>query len=273
MTLEDPLLGIGAFARRSRLSMKALRLYDRSGLLCPAFVDEGNGYRWYRESQLETARLVAMLRRLDMPLAAVAEVVAARGADAAGLVAGYWQEVERRVAGQREVAAHVVGRLMGDGAPRTLEIAERDVPAQFVLTEQRHVVVEDLAGWIATSLGRLAGVAHEHGGMAGSPFVVYHGDVNEDGDGPAEACVPVHPGAALPDVPSRWEPAHHEGYVRLRKAQVGFPQILTAFDELDQWASANGLEQGQPREVYFTDFVSAAHSDEVCDVALPVHSG
>ena len=29
---KDPLLSIGVFSRRSRLSMKALRLYDRLGL-------------------------------------------------------------------------------------------------------------------------------------------------------------------------------------------------------------------------------------------------
>jgi MerR family regulatory protein len=49
----DRLLSIGVFAQRSRLSMKALRLYERLGLLLPAHVDRGNGYRQYRESQLQ----------------------------------------------------------------------------------------------------------------------------------------------------------------------------------------------------------------------------
>jgi len=35
----------GEFSRRSQLSIKALRLYDRQGLLRPAVVDERNGYR------------------------------------------------------------------------------------------------------------------------------------------------------------------------------------------------------------------------------------
>ena len=37
------LLTIGAFAARARLSAKALRLYDRLGLLAPAHVDEATG--------------------------------------------------------------------------------------------------------------------------------------------------------------------------------------------------------------------------------------
>jgi DNA-binding transcriptional MerR regulator len=69
-------LTIGAFARRARLSPRALRLYDRLGVLSPAAVDEHNGYRRYRESQLAAARLIVALRRLDMPLARVASVLA-----------------------------------------------------------------------------------------------------------------------------------------------------------------------------------------------------
>lgn len=49
------------------LSIKALRLYDRLGLLQPAAVNQYNGYRRYHEDQLFAARLIAMLRRLDMP--------------------------------------------------------------------------------------------------------------------------------------------------------------------------------------------------------------
>ena len=41
------LLTIGAFARASRLSPKALRLHDELGLLRPACVDPVSGYRLY----------------------------------------------------------------------------------------------------------------------------------------------------------------------------------------------------------------------------------
>src|SRR5687768_15729736 len=109
----DRLLSIGAFARRSRLSMKALRLYERRGVLEPAEVDAGNGYRRYRESQLATARLVALLRRLDMPLAQVAQVITAEGPRAADLIAQFWQEVERRTASQRQLAAYLRQQLSG----------------------------------------------------------------------------------------------------------------------------------------------------------------
>ncbi|MGW0612832.1 MerR family transcriptional regulator [Streptomyces sp. NPDC002788] len=89
---DRDLLTIGALAARARLSPKALRLYDRLGLPAPAHVDEATGYRYYRAGQVERARLVAMLRQLDMPLAEV--VAAGDGPAAAELLGSYWADVE-----------------------------------------------------------------------------------------------------------------------------------------------------------------------------------
>jgi hypothetical protein len=116
--------------------------------------------------------------------------------------------------------------------------------------------------------------AGTHGGPDGHPFVVYHGEVNQDSDGPVEVCLPVKFGhEASTDTAVRREDAHHEAYVRLRKVQVAFPQILSAYDAVSQWITAKRLAiVGSPREVYFTDFGSAAPADEVCDVAFPVGS-
>jgi DNA-binding transcriptional MerR regulator len=46
------LLTIGAFARMSQLSPKALRLYDELGVLPPAAVEPESGYRLYKPEQV-----------------------------------------------------------------------------------------------------------------------------------------------------------------------------------------------------------------------------
>ena len=262
------------------MSAKALRLYDSVGLLVPADVDPENGYRRYRESQLATARLIVMLRRLDMPLTQVADVISVPGPEAAERLSTYWNALEKRVASHRELVAHLCSRLSGREEPLGYpDVLVRDVPEQLVLVEQRHVAVEELPAWIGATMARLAATAHHHGGVAGHPFVVYYGEVNEDSDGPAEACMPIASSSdSQPELPDsvathalRFEPAHREAYVRLRKAQVAFPQILSAYDGVARWAAANAVEiTGAPREVYFVDFKSAAPGDEVCDVAFPV---
>jgi hypothetical protein len=121
-------------------------------------------------------------------------------------------------------------------------------------------------------MGRLMVAAEPFGGFAGPPFVVYHGEVNLDSDGPVEVCLPVDPSAADKiDAPSRTEPAHREAYVRVVKAQVVFPQILSAFEQVAAWTAEQGLTaSAAPREVYFTDWNAAGPEDEVCDVAFPL---
>ncbi|MGH3323463.1 MAG: MerR family transcriptional regulator [Streptomyces sp.] len=105
------LLTIGAFARASRLSPKALRLYDELGLLPPARVDPTTGYRFYAPEQLEQARLVAWLRRLGMPLARIRHVSGLEAAMATQEIRSFWAEVEADTAARRDLATFLIDHL------------------------------------------------------------------------------------------------------------------------------------------------------------------
>ncbi|MEY9992084.1 DNA-binding transcriptional MerR regulator [Streptomyces sp. V4I8] len=282
--MDDELLTIGAFAARARLSAKALRLYDRLGLLAPAQVDEVSGYRYYRADQIERARLVALLRQLDMPLARIAEVVeASDGAAAAARLDAYWAGVEARVAGQRTLAEYLRGRLSGRSSEMygKFVVETVDVPEQVVISEARHVLAGELPAWIGASLGRLESAAPACGGITAPPFVVYHSEVSMESDGPAESCVPVADEAAARawaeergrgwETKVRVQPAQRLAFTRITKAQVAHPQILAAFEAVEEWIAREGLEQTGPcREVYFADWEAAGAQDPVCDVAVPV---
>src|SRR5258705_2627735 len=76
------LLPIGSFATRCRLSVKALRHYDELGLLRPAHVDVTTQYRYYHRRQAPTAIAIALLRSLDVPLAAIRELLLSDDVDA-----------------------------------------------------------------------------------------------------------------------------------------------------------------------------------------------
>ena len=52
----------------------------------------------------------------------------------------------------------------------------------------------------------------------------------------------------------RLEPAHREAYVRLRKAQVAFPQILSAYYGVVRWASVNGSRSRSAARGLFRGF-------------------
>ncbi|WP_416971527.1 MerR family transcriptional regulator [Streptomyces sp. 4F14] len=287
--MDEGLIGIGAFAARSRLSAKALRLYDRLGLLTPAHVDAASGYRYYRADQIERARLVALLRRLDMPLARVAAVVEADGAQGAGLLDAYWSEAESLHAERRALAGYLRRRMTGRSQEMTdpyeaFAVELVDVPEQLLITEKRHVLADELPVWIPAALGRLEEGAAACGGIAGHPFVAYHAESSMESDGPAEACVPV----GDEDAARAWvagqprtrhtrthrEPARRLAVTRVTKAQVAHPQILAAYEAVEAWMKREGWEYDGPcREVYFADWDAAGPDDPVCDVAFPVRRG
>lgn len=105
------MLTIGAFSKASRLSPKALRLYDELDLLRPARVDPATGYRHYATEQLEQARLVAWLRRLGMPLTRIRTVCALEPGPAAREIRAFWAGVEAETATRRDLAAFLVDHL------------------------------------------------------------------------------------------------------------------------------------------------------------------
>ena len=62
------MLKISEFSKLSHLTVKALRFYEKEGLLKPASVDKWNGYRFYETSQLETAAKIKSYRQLDLSI-------------------------------------------------------------------------------------------------------------------------------------------------------------------------------------------------------------
>jgi DNA-binding transcriptional MerR regulator len=131
-------VSIGEFARRSRLSIKALRLYDKRYVLVPVRVDEVSGYRYYDVAQLEIAGLISMMRQLDLSLAAIRKLVACDPVDAADQIAVHWRKVESVHDARRELADYLVNRLSGKSY-FTYEVATREMSERSVLCLKRNV--------------------------------------------------------------------------------------------------------------------------------------
>ena len=58
------MLKIGEFSKLSHLTAKALRFYEKEGILLPASTDKWTGYRLYETAQLEAAASVKAYRQL-----------------------------------------------------------------------------------------------------------------------------------------------------------------------------------------------------------------
>lgn len=68
---------IGSVARRSGVSVKTIRFYCDEGLLIPVARSEG-GYRLFDDRVYAELNLIRSLRAMDIPLASVRDILAAR---------------------------------------------------------------------------------------------------------------------------------------------------------------------------------------------------
>jgi DNA-binding transcriptional MerR regulator len=236
-------MGIGEFARRSRLSAKALRLYDELGLLPPARVDEESGYRFYEPDQLGQARLIAALRQLPVPLAEIKAILALEPVQAAERVREFWAAIESGHTSRRALAAYLIDELSGKRSV-VYEVGTREIPERSLLCVKRNVAGDE-AAW-AFGKEFIALLRHyqlpEIPGRAGAFFCIYWGEVSEDSDGPVEWCRPVPAdeaqalAARCPELTLRAEPAHGEAFVTIGDGQIDGADWQVVSRSLEAWS-------------------------------------
>jgi DNA-binding transcriptional MerR regulator len=235
--MED-LISIGQFSAASRLSPKALRLYDENGLLAPARVDPDSGYRYYRREQLRAATIIRLLRACGMPLA---EIKAFLSAPSASALEEFEESLAEELTERRRILRYLRQRLEEEPM---FEVRTKHVGEQSYVSRMRRVGIAELEPFIVSTIGEL----WEQNEPTDHAFTLYHGEVNEQGDGPVEVCVPTAAG-------DKRLPAGEVAYtVAVGEEQCRFPEIIGAYDAVAEWAQRNGRElAGPPREIYRSD--------------------
>ena len=271
-SMDDQRITISAFARASRLSLKALRVYERLNLLLPVQVDDQNGYRYYSAEQIPTARFIGVLRQLELPLADIQVVLSAAPDQQAEIIRAHRAALNVEYQRRNDLALYLLQRLQGAPMQQELNIQSRFVPEQYLACLTRHITVKDLATTIQNGIQELQSyVCESNASLVGAPVVIYHGEVTVDSDGPIEVCLPYQ-GTLTPrgDIALRLEPGHHEAFVALTKGQFQFPAVLTAYDATCDYATRHG--QSGPldcREIYVGDWDEALSEEPVAEVAWP----
>jgi len=236
-------MGIGEFASRSRLSARALRIYDELGLLSPARVDEDSGYRFYQPGQLKQARLIASLRQLHFPLAEIKAILPLEPGQAAERVRQFWAATESKHSSLRALATYLIDELSGKRSV-VYEVKTREIPERSLLCVKRNVTGEKAAWTFGKEF--IALLRHykfpQIDGHAGAFFQIFWGEVSEDSDGPIEWCRPVPTdqaealAARCPELTLRTEPAHGEAFVPIGDSQLDGADWQVGSRSLEAWS-------------------------------------
>jgi DNA-binding transcriptional MerR regulator len=243
----------GEMSRASGLSPKALRLYHANGLLVPARVDDATGYRVYAPGQVARGRTIALLRRLELPLDQIADVIDAPPHDARGRLLRWWHD---RAAVIEDVRAEVEARFTADvatpGGAQPRAVRRRRQPDRKVATMTSE---PDQAALVATTAAdALAVRAHltERGArFADEYWVVYHRVPGPGSQYRVETCVPyegtIDPG---PGVALRVDPAGEEHFLPVTARECRYPDIVGAHAAVIEAARAAGVRSPVRREIY-----------------------
>ncbi len=186
------LLTIGEFSRLTHVSVKALRHYHDVGLLAPADIDRGSGYRFYAAAQAPTAQLIRRFREMDMPLEQIRAVLATSDrTERDRVIIAHLQSMERQLEQTQATVASLRALLGGGGPSPNVELRTLE-PVQALVTRAA-VDWDETERWLRDTLSdlrrRLA-----PGGVrrAGSDGALYSAEYFEDHVGEVTAFIPVN---------------------------------------------------------------------------------
>jgi DNA-binding transcriptional MerR regulator len=265
------LLSIGRFAEASRLSRKALRLYDHSGLLRPHYIDPQTGYRFYHQKQLERARLILLLRQINMPLTTIKDVLEAPNHTSRSILDAYWREIEKEVQANRKIVKYLYSILQEEeGMAYPIEVKE--ISQMDVISINKKIAIKDLENYIKHSIEALVACARENKAViTEEPMGIYHGAVNEDSNGPVEICLPVDRLLTTSgEINSRRIPPTKVATTTINRSQAEFPLILKAYDAVYAWVQEQRHKvMGPPWEIYVGNPQRVGPDDPFIEIAWP----
>lgn len=188
------MFSIGEFSKICGLPVKTLRFYHERGLLVPAKIGAGSGYRYYDQRNVEVARVIAVLRTLEFSLDEISEILAEASDDE--------DLLDRLSAKKAEIAARLDRDRELVNTLGTIITQERELRERIMNSEQDQVIEKEISpvlvgairyrgkyaecGKAFSTIGRKLGRY-----IAGKAFCLYYDGEYKEDDADIEACMPI----------------------------------------------------------------------------------
>ncbi len=170
MEMNTAVLSIGDFSRATHISVKMLRHYHQIGLLEPADVDSGTGYRRYTTEQVPVAQVIRRFRDLQMPLEQIRGVLEAPDVETRnGLITTHLAALQADLAETQSAVSSLRDLLERPPSARLPGINHRRVDATRAGAISEVVAVADAGVWLQGALGELYATLAAQGAPAAGP--------------------------------------------------------------------------------------------------------
>jgi effector-binding domain-containing protein len=274
MTVDQ--IPIGRFSTVTRLTRKALRLYDRRGLLVPKAKDNITGYRYYTGDQIQRGVRIKYLSTLGFGLDEIAEYLEAEDAGdvsrVSGLVDARLRSTEEELFRLRRVASLLENNmeLMKETMSEPLV---KEVPETRVISKRDKGPIGETIGRL---IGELMGVIHMPENQANfvkivGPFItLYHDHEYKEQDADLELAVPITGKVTLSDPSIEVKNLPRQRVVSLVH-KGSYETIGTAYAKLYDYVVKSGLELSGPMmDVYLNDPNTVEPDEILTEIQAPV---
>lgn len=147
------LMRIGEMAEFFNVSQKALRIYEKKGILKPAVVDPATGYRYYTADQVQQLNALIDLKALGFSLKEIKSIM--EGDCSAGKLASVmeskkkvWKETIQSAENKIDAIEEITKRIQDSGEAQDIRGMTEEERAWFLV---KMVCVEDIRGQHALS--------------------------------------------------------------------------------------------------------------------------
>lgn len=139
------MLKIGELSKLSHTTVKALRFYEKEGLLIPASVDGWTGYRLYESAQLDTAAKIKSFRQLGFSIDEIKSIFS--GEDVMTLLSAREEEL-RKLRQQTDLQLSVLKFYLEEKGMK-YQVTVKEIPEMIVYTSETTLAkYEDAMAWI-----------------------------------------------------------------------------------------------------------------------------
>lgn len=268
------MLSIGDFARHGRVSVRMLRHYDSLGLLVPAQVDPGTGYRSYAAAQLAQLNRLVALKDLGFTLEQIRPVLmsAVGVKELHGMLRLRHAQLAEQITADTDRLAEVERRLRSIEKENTLSEHEYVLKAlPIIRVAQRAATVpgpSDVSAVISPMFERLGQDLPRAGiSLDGTAIATY--EAAEGGELAITAGYPVTVDqVALDGVDVVDLPAHDRVATVLHRGSMS--GIGDSWQALHIWIEQNGFQHSAAARELYLETPSGRLDDWVTELQQPI---
>ncbi|MFJ8514901.1 MerR family transcriptional regulator [Lysinibacillus xylanilyticus] len=266
---------ISRFSQLCKMSARMLRHYDKEELLKPVLVDTTNGYRYYDQSQLETALRIKKLKEYRFSLPEIRTIL--QSSDSTmfiGMIHTKIDEISNEMSRNRQIIAEMQEMIekkvdILQGVRRSYDISLGIRNEISVVSQRLQINIDDMDRYIDSLYDK---AKESNIQLLSVPSTIFFDEEFTPEQCDIELIIPII-SRGDEKISSEWQIKKLPQNIVATTLHIGsYDYIGYAHMALEEWAESNGYSlDGPPYETYLKGPECDCHEEEyVTKISFPV---